>query len=95
MFSALFYFLCYHLDPFYGTDLFKFAIYAVLSFGNGTGHTQGIIAGIYHRLRCLGTAFVYLSSCSRIGHFDRVLNVVNSMREQKLSVTGDLVEEQV
>jgi hypothetical protein len=58
MFLVLFYFLCYHLDPFYGTDLFKFAIYAVLSFENGTVHSQGIIAGICHRLRNLGTAFV-------------------------------------
>jgi hypothetical protein len=95
MFSVLFYFLCYRLDPFHGTDLFKFAIYAVLSSENGTGHTQGFVAGIYNRLRHLGTALVYLSSCSRIGHFDCVLNIVNSMREQKLSVTGDSVEEQV
>jgi len=70
-------------------------MYAVLSFGNGTGHTQGIVAGIYNRLRYKGTAFVYLSSCSRIGHFNRVLIIVKSKREQKLSVTGDSVEEQV
>jgi hypothetical protein len=86
---VLFYYLCYHLGPFYGTDLFKFAICAVLSFENGTGLTQGIIAGIYHRLRYLGTAFVYLLSCSRLGHYNRVQNAVNSMREQRLNVTVD------
>jgi hypothetical protein len=95
MFSELFYFLCYNLDLSHGTDLFKFAIYAVLSFENGTGHTQGIVAGIYNRLRYLGTAFVYLSSCSRIEHFNRVLIIVISKREQKLSVTGDSVEQKV
>jgi len=41
--STFLYFLCYHLDPFYGTDLFKFAIYAVLSFENGTRRNQGIV----------------------------------------------------
>jgi len=79
MFSVPFYFLCYHLDLFYGTDLFKFDIYAVLFFENGTGHAQGITAGIYNGLRYMGTDFVYLSSCSRIGHCNHVLNVVNSM----------------
>jgi hypothetical protein len=31
--------------------LFKFAVYAVVSFEDGTGCIQGTIVGIYHRLR--------------------------------------------